>query len=979
MTARIGNSLAFTAGTATLVVGALVIWAWQTRTTPEQLETEAIAARQRGEHAEAVRLYDALSELTRADAPGRSADAATEAGMLLLQSMARVGEAEDRFRVAVQAVPDHPGGLRGLAFLLAASGRRWEAVTPIRRVLWRLDDNAFDGSEVDLLRLLDLGGAARLDTAILEQALRADSTDAAALLGLAAADVASNRWDQAVRRARASLERDPGQVAAQAVIGRGLLESGRGGELVAWFGRLSDVARRDPRVWAIRGDYHDRIGQKQAAARCFWEVLKERPGHRQANYRLARLLEELGREDQAVRFRDRAKALQELKETDDQMIAAGGLGSQGLLRQKVGQLEELGRLFEAWGWARLAGVRDRQANWPREAVQRLASQLGSTAETGRLTVSSSSPALAMDLSDWNTPAWSEDALVETAIADDDTILSFRDDATASGLVFRYDNGSGSHRAGPRMPEFTGGGVAVVDYDLDGWPDLFFSQGVSHAGRLPVEERPELVGDRLFRNAGAGRFLDVTSEAGIGGPGGDGGFGQGVAAGDVDGDGWPDLLVCQVGVNQLWINNRDGTFHDGTAEWEMDRPGADRWSTSAAIADINGDGHADIYVVNYLSGEDVLTRVCRDAQGRRRLCQPFQFPGAGDRLYLGSGAGTFTDATRRLGMVSEDGKGLGVVVGDFDEDGRLEVFVANDTRANYLLASSSAVASEWRLADDGLGRGVGLNGDGRAEGSMGIAVGDSDGDGRVDLFVTNFLDETNTLYRGDGRQGGSRRFTDRTRPSRLAASSLSTLGFGTQFLDADLDGDLDLLVVNGHVDDYSDIGRPHKMLTQCYRNVGRGRFVLQEGMAQGGYFRKQILGRGLARVDWNRDGRPDAVITALDVPAVLLTNTTPAVGDSLTLRLVATDGHRDAIGTIIRLIGPGDAGRRFELTGGDGYMSSNQRVVMIGLGDGMGPETVEVAWPGRQVERFSGINAPGEWVIVEGRGRAVLLKPGIARR
>ena len=251
--------------------------------------------------------------------------------------------------------------------------------------------------------------------------------------------------------------------------------------------------------------------------------------------------------------------------------------------------------------------------------------------------------------------------------------------------------------------------------------------------------------------------------------------------------------------------------------------------------------------------------------------------------------------------------------------------------------------------------------------MGVAVGDADGDGRVDLFVTNFLDETNTLYTGIGRG----RFSDRSRHAGLASSSLKTLGFGTQFLDADLDGDLDLLVTNGHVDDYSDIGRPHRMATQFYRNLGDGRFEPLEAAVLGPHFEEKFLGRGLARLDWNRDGRPDVIITALDVPTVLLSNTTAETGNSLVLRLVATGGHRDAIGTRVRVESAGMA-RVVELTSGDGYLASNQRVLLLGLGDAVAAVRVEVMWPWRASQVFDELTVDREWTLVEGRDRAISL-------
>ena len=955
MTRRSGYVLAVVA--ALVAAGVGVIGWWSSQPGIDELLEEAQAARRRGEYARAVELYDRVAER---GGPDQSAQAHTQSALLLLQSLARLDESEKRFRRAIEVGPDHVEANRGLAMVLAISGRRWEAVPVIRRVLQSGATASSDGTEIDLLRLMDVGGGVQLESAVLDAALSRDRDEPVALMGLAAVDLKNGRFADAVDRARRALALRADLAVARSMIGRGLLEAGRLKELVTWHRQLPETANGDPWVWVIRGEFQLRAEQHQAAARCFWEALKLHPDHRRANYRLGELLRDLDREADAAVFLDRAADLQILKEIDDLMMSAGGIGSLELLRRKVGQLEKMGRTWEAWGWARVAGGRDASAKWVVEALARIEPQLEGedVASVSGLTRRTMNPALSLDLRDWSRPEWSVSSIAGDPGVGAATLASFRDDSVASGLEFRFFKGDVGNDGQRRMFEFTGGGVAVLDYDADGWPDVYLAQGTD----WPVNRADTRHTDRLFRNRGDGRFEDVTESAGLE----ETGFGQGVAAGDIDGDGWPDLHVANIGGNRLYINNRDGTFHDATDASGL--PGDDdaSWSTSCTIADIDGDGHADIYVVNYLSGSDLFTRVCRDAM-RVRMCQPFQFAAATDRLYLGRGDGTFRDVTNQSGIDAAGGKGLGVVVADLDDDGRLEVFVANDTRANFLFRSGSTQKNEFGLAEIGLTAGVGLSGDGRAEGSMGVAAGDADGDGRVDLFVTNFLDETNTLYTGIGRG----RFSDRSRHAGLASSSLKTLGFGTQFLDADLDGDLDLLVTNGHVDDYSDIGRPHRMATQYYRNRGDGRFEPLEDAALGPHFEEKFLGRGLARLDWNRDGRPDAIITALDVPAVLLSNTTAETGSSLVLRLVATGGHRDAIGTRVR-VEAGDTSRVVELTSGDGYLASNQRVLLLGLGGEVDSVRVEVMWPGRASQVFDELTVDREWTLVEGRGRAISL-------
>ena len=902
------------------------------------------AADQLGEPEEAVRLYNRIP--TDGSPAFRVADSRAAAAELLLYRLHRAAAAEQQFRAALTIDEEHVSAGRGLSVLLAITGRRREAVHWIRKRIKAGDVTVAE------LNMLDAGGGTRYETDLMSACQKRDPEDPVALLGVAAEALRTHRFDEAVELASLVMAQRRILVAAEAVMGRGLLETDRFEDLPAWHRGLSAGAKTDPDVWMIRGEYQQRIGAGTSAARCYWETLRIDPDHRAANYRLAELLQELEGPQMAEPFRLRTRQLQELKAVNDRAADGRRSGSATLVRGKVELLRRMGRLWEAWGWVRVIARQADPPAWATGLQQELAEEV--RRDPGPLIQAARNPANGVDLAEWSQGEWPAGPPAGGTRPQDGQAVwpRFRNDAAVAGVEMRYVNGGDPDRFGQQMFEFTGGGVAVLDFDRDGWPDLYFTQGSA----WPVDLESTVHTDRLFRNLGDERFEDVTVAAGLSATG----FGQGVTVGDFDGDGWPDLHVGNIGENRLYRNNGDGTFSDSTG---LAGVAGDRWTTSSAIADIDGDGVADLYVVNYLSGPDVFTRMCRSFSGRGRMCQPFQFPAAADRLYLGRGDGTFDDVTGSAGVAGVGGKGLGLVVADFGEgSGRLGVFVANDTRANFLYRHEpDSPAGTISLYENGLVAGAGLNGNGRAEGSMGVAAGDADGDGRLDLFVTNFLDETNTFYGGLG-QG---RFNDTTHRAGLAVSSHNTLGFGTQFLDADLDGDLDLVVTNGHVDDYTRAGRPYRMAPQYYRNRGDGRFDLGDAKDLGPHFSQRYLGRGLARLDWNRDGRPDAVITAVDVPAVLLTNTTERSGHWLVLRLVGTTSHRDAIGAQVTVRADGKTWVH-QLTAGDGYHASNDRRLLLGLGEHERVEELEVRWPRGRLQKFSDVELDRELVVVEGR-------------
>jgi hypothetical protein len=500
------------------------------------------------------------------------------------------------------------------------------------------------------------------------------------------------------------------------------------------------------------------------------------------------------------------------------------------------------------------------------------------------------------------------------------------EAAEEGVDFVYFEGPDETTKGVRQFEQTGGGVAVLDLDGDEWPDLYLPQGAEwpHGATRPLPT--DRFTDRLYRNVG-GTFEDVTDLANLGSRD----FGQGAAVGDVDGDGFPDLYVANVGRNRLYLNNGDGTFTEAEDFTAGDTN--DDWTTSVAIVDIDDDGLPDLVDVNYLTGENVYTLICNG-----HACSPHGFDGVPDRLRLNRGDGTFEtvpDATPR-----ENAKGLGVVAFVLDDPRRPALFVANDQVANHLLASRASEGRfDVRFEELGLLRGLSFDGNGRAMGCMGVAADDADGDGRLDLFVTNFARESNTLY----LQDADGLFDDRTRRAGLERPSLEFVGWGTQFLDADRDGAPDLVLANGHVDDYRDEGGGYRMRPQFFRNRGGGVFEELAAAEVGSFFAHESLGRGLATLDWQRDGLTDFAVSRIGERTALVANRTENPGRFLTVRLHAVRTARDAIGASVTVTAGGRRHTR-QLTAGDGYMASNERLLAFGLGQVDAIERVDVTWP-----------------------------------
>ena len=517
-----------------------------------------------------------------------------------------------------------------------------------------------------------------------------------------------------------------------------------------------------------------------------------------------------------------------------------------------------------------------------------------------------------------------------AQAAEDGSIQFEDAATRLHLDYRNLFG------GPGKPyiiESTGNGAAWIDYDGDGFPDLFVVNGSTLERQAKGERGP---GNRLYHNDGKGGFVDVTRGSGLEG----GYWGSAVAAGDYDNDGHVDLYVTTVlEGNHLYHNDGNGTFTDVTARAGVG--GGRRDSVSAAFFDYDRDGRLDLFVANYvLFDRPYLDRVSPYClwKGLRVFCGPTGVAGDTNVLYHNNGDGTFTDVTKAAGLLNPELKSLGVVTADLDDDGWPDLYVASDSTIQALYRNRGNGTFE----DASLLSGAGYSQEGRAQAGMGVDAGDYDGDGRLDLFVTTFQDDYKTLYHNDG----ALRFSDVTYAARLGQVSFSRLSWGTGFQDFDNDGWPDLFVASGHVYPQVDPARlpqeTYAQQDQVLRNLGNGAFADVTASAGPGM---QVVrsSRGVAFGDYDNDGRVDAVVVNMDDTLTLLHNTTRSAPHWLTLRTIGARSNRDGIGARVRVRAGGRDQVREVKTSGS-YASASDPRVHFGLGAASRIERVEVAWP-----------------------------------
>ena len=532
-------------------------------------------------------------------------------------------------------------------------------------------------------------------------------------------------------------------------------------------------------------------------------------------------------------------------------------------------------------------------------------------------------------------------------------MRFVDATDGSGIRFDPVCGAAPGHKG-WLTEGMGSGAAWLDYDGDGNLDLYLVNGSTH-------DRPEGRGEpnRLYRGNGKGRFTDLTESAGVG----DRGWGYGVAVGDYDNDSDPDLYVTNQGGNVLYRNDGDGRFTDVTARAGV---GASPWSTSAAFADVDSDGDLDLYVANYMEsdvteiprrGDKNATQGSCGYHGIQVFCGPRGRRPEQDQLYRNNGDGTFTDVTQLSGIALATPRfALGVVSGDYDNDGDTDFYVANDSVTNSLWRNDG----DGTFTDVGVASLTGLNADGRAQAGMGTDFGDYNGDGWLDIVVTNFAHDLNTVY----RNLSGRFFVDESSLVGMGVTNLA-LSWGAGFYDFDQDGDLDLLIANGHVypqvDDYA-LGTGYRQTNHLFENDA-GRFKDVSGSSGPG-LRIARSYRAAAFADYDNDGDIDVLLTTLDQPPILLRNDSPNLGNRLQLALSGTRSNRDGVGARVTVT-TGTSTSIRERKGGGSYLSASDPRIHVGLGAASHAGRVEVRWPSGTVDVLEDVPANRVIALREG--------------
>jgi hypothetical protein len=524
---------------------------------------------------------------------------------------------------------------------------------------------------------------------------------------------------------------------------------------------------------------------------------------------------------------------------------------------------------------------------------------------------------------------------------------FSNASATAGITFKHENGATPQKF---MPETMGAGGLIFDYDGDGWMDLFLVNG----GSFVDQKVAAAARHRLYRNNKNGTFTDTTSTSGLG----ISGFGMGACSADFDNDGWADLYVTGVSSNKLYRNNGSGAFLDVTAKAQAG--GAGVWSSSCAFADIDNDGDVDLFVTNYVDFTPDNNKYCTAGGNVRTYCHPNVYKSLPAILYRNNGDGTFSDISKEAGIYRTDGNGLGVVFGDYDNDGWTDFYVANDSVPNFLFHNKGKGIFE----EVGFWAGVAVGAEGRPLAGMGTDMGDINGDGLLDIIVTNLAQETHSLYRNLGKG----LFSNVTFESGVGQATLPFVGFGAAFLDYDNDSDLDLAIANGDIIDNVSLFRDnttHEQRNLLLQNDGTGKFRDATAAAGPGFALKKVS-RTLAVGDLDNDGDLDILVGNNGQTADLLRNDGGSRSNALLIRAVGSKSNRDGIGAVLKLTVNGKVLMR-HIKAGSSYQGQNDLRVHFGLANAQQADRLEILWPGGSSETVEAIKANQIVTVTEGRG------------
>ncbi|QEF98603.1 ASPIC and UnbV [Stieleria maiorica] len=701
---------------------------------------------------------------------------------------------------------------------------------------------------------------------------------------------------------------------------------------------------REPEYWYALGTRLQSSNRDSEAVRCFLEAVTLDPTDRFSYLALARSLRALGKNTEADCANQRFSLLHE------SAVITAKIGSQPGTAAELSRLAEiLDTLNRPWEAAAWRDVALKTYGGSPEWRQRLRQQREQIAENATAASDPSGVRCGLELDRWPLPSTKEiapndlvDPGSDQTTADSRTEIRLHDVAADVGMDFHYDSGDDTSDEVQLLHQLTGGGIGVIDFDLDGHPDVYFTQGGGDAFDADGS-KPNV----LFRNLPSAPWTSVSAEAGTG----DLGYGQGVAVADLNQDGFPDMILANIGPNVIYQNNGDGTFRRQLMA-AVDAQGD--WTSSIACGDLSGDHLPEIVEINYIDDPTALTIGCTPDKD---ACNPSVFRPAVDRAWQVGSDGAVSRWDGCQAMDERPNYGFGGVIANFDDSHGNDLFIANDTEFNHFwLSQRDGTSDPITLQESAQIAGCAFGLLGQRQGCMGIAAGDFDRNGLVDLHVTNFWNQAADLY----SQETPGVFTNVNAKRGLYEDTRMTVGWGSQAVDFDRNGWLDLPVLNGNLTDHRQRGRAYQMLPQLFRGDAGG-FELQNPADR--YWSTPALGRTMAVLDFNRDLKPDLVTNHLDAPAALLENRT-VTENALQLELIGTTSERDAIGAKVSLTS-GDESWVGWVFGGDGLLCTNESMLDFGLGPYDSIDRIEVAWPSGTRQSFSDVKANRRYLIVEG--------------
>lgn len=852
----------------------------------------------------------------------------------------RFDDAERRYLQIAKRNPQISVPFRQLAYLYNRQGRRHEAVEMTRRLCL-----AGDVTQEELLTLVVESDAIYYSPEM-EAAKETRPYWPIGEMGQARYLWTQSRYSEAAELIEPLLVDGTANASEIAFYGAAMSEAQTLENFPWWLERVTDEVQQFPEYWSAIGTYQLANARFESAVRCLAEAIRRDPTDIRSTRRMVSAFRSLGDVDQVDRWTQRFEYLIETLEASRTIIDEGS--SEQDIEKFATLLQQDGRNVEALVWRWIHAMR---TNAGQQTFERLSARRVAVLREGTAFPDSSTLLRSIDVDQFPLPEWESDFDTNNEPASPSIVVNqietprFKNVAGSAGVTHAYRVDVDGRESGFAIYQTFGGGVAVIDFDLDGLPDLYFAQGASESPHASAIES-----DAMYRNlSGADEMQlnDVTRPCGLI----EDRYTLGVTSGDWNQDGFPDLVIANLGPDCLCLNQGDGTFVPITLN-----PGepSQRLSTSVAIADVDNDQLPDIYMANYLNDADLSRRPPVDASGMPTApVNPTSFVRANDDVFVNDGAGNWV--CERVGSAESDAStSLGILIGDLTEQSGNEIFVANDELPNQLWCHQS-LAHEW--TDSAVSRGCAYASLGSPTGAMGIAAADFDGSGTLDLHVTNFYKESSNFYVSDG--GLFRDLNVRYGFDRMTSLML---GFGCQSIDYSNNGIPDLAIVNGHVENLESKGQPFRQPMQLLANRG-DRFESLDVDDASGYWSARHLGRALARVDLDRDGRSDLVATDLSEPAAILINLTVSNHHWIDLQLVGTQSERDAVGATIE-VHRGDVITSHWRTAGDGYLCNNESSIHVGLGDHSTVDKVIVNWPSGHHQSFEHLKVDRGYQLVE---------------